>query len=1743
MSEDILEVTSAIKVDESPSEQDDDISVADGETLFADLYNLFGTPANLAFKAGMISTPDGLTTIGWAADADGTSIEDLASNLKALDPDTDTYETVTLNTDPSDDNILIGRTESGNVAFIAVIVPSADGTSSDVYLLDYLPKQHADGSNPDDTTTLNNLFVNVTVEETLQFDFEGAPSGNNDFMAFGESGGVAIVVTGRSAGETVNSSKSNNEPTSLAANSNNINAGEGLVVTYVNEMDPNYLVPDLSGPEASDPANIQFGSLQSATEGSVTIVKVGPGNTTATVELTALFTAQEEGTGFIPGIADDTVIEITAVYVNDVAVAFTTDASGTVKVTGITNNDVITFETAGDHNRFMVENGGTGNARFNIGGVALADINTQSDADAITLEFDDDGPGDPTVALSGTDPVGLTFDGGLSGGNFTGTESGDDTNGSPTVAVVDFSTAFTIGNQDDFGADGAGQTDIDYALQLATGVSEGDSSGLTSDGEAINLYINGDGTLVTGSTAADEGSVAAGNTIFTLALNSTTGVLTQTQSGVIDHDQTDTYDGAYISDEQALADGLVELVASAETTDSEGDTSGVNSEALDLGGNVRFGDDGPGDPTVALSGADPVGLTFDGGLSGGNFTGTESGDDTNGSPTVAVVDFSTAFTIGNQDDFGADGGGQTDIDYTLQLAAGVSEGDSSGLTSDGEAINLYINGDGTLVTGSTAADEGSVAAGNTIFTLALNSTTGVLTQTQSGVIDHSQTDTYDGAYISDEQALADGLVELVASAETTDSEGDTSGVNSEALDLGGNVRFGDDGPGDPTVTLSGTDPVGLTFDGGLSGGNFTGTESGDDTNGSPTVAVVDFSTAFTIGNQDDFGADGGGQTDIDYALQLAAGVSEGDPSGLTSDGDPINLYINGDGTLVTGSTAADEGSVTAGNTIFTLVLNSTTGVLTQTQSGVIDHDQTDTYDGAYISDEQALADGLVELVASAETTDSEGDTSGVNSEALDLGGNVRFGDDGPGDPTVTLSGTDPVGLTFDGGLSGGNFTGTESGDDTNGSPTVAVVDFSTAFTIGNQDDFGADGAGQTDIDYALQLATGVSEGDSSGLTSDGEAINLYINGDGTLVTGSTAADEGSVAAGNTIFTLVLNSTTGVLTQTQSGVIDHGKTDTYDGAYIVDEQALADGLVELVASAETTDSEGDTSGVNSEALDLGGNVRFGDDGPGDPTVALNETDPVGLTFDGGLSGGNFTGTESGDDTNASPTVAVVDFSTAFTIGNQDDFGADGAGQTDIDYALQLAVAEGTASGLTSGGEAINLYINGDGTLVTGSTAADEGSVAAGNTIFTLALNSTTGVLTQTQSGVIDHGQTDTYDGAYISDEQALADGLVELVASAETTDSEGDTSGVNSEALDLGGNVRFGDDGPTIAVGDASGTYPEPESEDPAKATGTFVDGPGADGFADLAITFDSYEIDDNGPIQTSDPDASVTFMESVTDTTWTGTITDDFNGDGESETVEFTLDVDLDNDTYMVTLDTPPAQEIVLSTADGSLDAGGPDPVRTLTLLDSSQVVFSAVDPTASSGDISLFLNQSEAAIEAGATYLSDDEMNVSTAGIGNGNNNFNGNALSGIDGNVTQGGKVDESFVVDPTGFNVSSVKVYIDNSVGGYDNPPEELYYRVYYADGTVSAETLVTDAHPLSPEAGGQVSFTIGDPEGPNDIDAVQLFMGTGTIKIPVIEFTTSEQFDPDPLALNFTATLEDGDQDTAAYTFSVDFDALL
>ena len=71
-------------------------------------------------------------------------------------------------------------------------------------------------------------------------------------------------------------------------------------------------------------------------------------------------------------------------------------------------------------------------------------------------------------------------------------------------------------------------------------------------------------------------------------------------------------------------------------------------------------------------------------------------------------------------------------------------------------------------------------------------------------------------------------------------------------------------------------------------------------------------------------------------------------------------------------------------------------------------------------------------------------------------------------------------------------------------------------------------------------------------------------------------------------------------------------------------------------------------------------------------------------------------------------------------------------------------------------------------------------------------------------------------------------------------------------------------------------------------------------------------------------------------------------------------------------------------------------------------------------------------------------------------------------------------------------------------------------------------------LTPEAGGQVSFLI-QKEGTLLIDAVQLTMGRGDVKIPVIQFIQQSESLASDVQLAFSATLTDKDGDSATSTF--------
>jgi hypothetical protein len=400
----------------------------------------------------------------------------------------------------------------------------------------------------------------------------------------------------------------------------------------------------------------------------------------------------------------------------------------------------------------------------------------------------------------------------------------------------------------------------------------------------------------------------------------------------------------------------------------------------------------------------------------------------------------------------------------------------------------------------------------------------------------------------------------------------------------------------------------------------------------------------------------------------------------------------------------------------------------------------------------------------------------------------------------------------------------------------------------------------------------------------------------------------------------------------------------------------------------------------------------------------------------------------------------------------------------------------------------------------------------------------------------------------------------LFAVQHIIDGDGDTDSATAvNPLTL----KFEDDGPTITVGNASGNYQN-------GASGVWDHDPGTDTFKSLGLTLNSYAIDD-GNAATNDTVTVNTSLGTKTTTdvngnyVFTGSVTADFtpnDGVTNQQTVAFTLTFDPDDDSYNIQLTTPPGSITKFDTSQGSLKAGGPDAVQTLEFPPAghtNDIVFFGAVPTAPIENVAgedndiedlVKTDPTEAALQAKnvpGIISASAQMNVSTSGIGINNNNLNGadqgsgtGAFAGT--TITSG---DESFVVNPE-KDVDAVRVYIDNSVGGYDPATEDLYYTTYFTDGTVSAPLDVTAAalkpvpktDPLNEwpdSAQGGKYFEIDG--GAKKIEAVQLTMGLGVVKIPVIEFMVETAFKPAPLALNLTADLFDGDGDNHQDSFSI------
>ncbi|MDZ5751510.1 DUF5801 repeats-in-toxin domain-containing protein, partial [Pseudomonas asiatica] len=467
-----------------------------------------------------------------------------------------------------------------------------------------------------------------------------------------------------------------------------------------------------------------------------------------------------------------------------------------------------------------------------------------------------------------------------------------------------------------------------------------------------------------------------------------------------------------------------------------------------------------------------------------------------------------------------------------------------------------------------------------------------------------------------------------------------------------------------------------------------------------------------------------------------------------------------------------------------------------------------------------------------------------------------------------------------------------------------------------------------------------------------------------------------------------------------------------------------------------------------------------------------------------------------------------------------FGADGAGT--LTYALGVVAG---ASGLidTATGSAVNLSLN--GTVV-------EGRTAVGNLlVFTVSVASNGSVTLDQLRAIVHPNISDPDDSKTLT-----SDNLVTLTATK--TDKDGDSA---QATLNIGQNLVFHDDGPTLAFGNLIGTgsilpqygfWDSTIGADGLGATGldiSLVGGQFTLVRPDNTTTTGTGTLTETSP----SPDANGAFH-------FTGTLTGDFdnNATTANTTIDYTLTA-FANGSYTLDLVQGFSSVTTLSSADGSLDAGGPDPVRTLLIPKtndptipsaSEEIVFFSAKALASTADIFTGIglgapDPTEASLQTNPlpSYIDPASMNVSTSGIGVANNLFQGDNLAAISA-------ADESFVINPETL-LTGMKVFIDNSVGGYNTATEDLYYRIYYADGTTSN---LTEVNTLTPEAGGQVSFLI-QKEGSSLIDAVQLTMARGDIKIPVIEFIKETENLASDVKLQFSATLTDKDGDSASSTF--------
>ncbi|WP_432215242.1 DUF5801 repeats-in-toxin domain-containing protein [Sphingomicrobium maritimum] len=1277
---------------------------------------------------------------------------------------------------------------------------------------------------------------------------------------------------------------------------------------------------------------------------------------------------------------------------------------------------------------------------------------TDGDGDEATgtITFDLQDDGSPEI---GTIPTVQVDEDGLPGANIDGApQDPSETTGSGSASG---GSSFQV----DFGNDVPDTPDGAVRFVEA---NVGDYDGVfTQDGQDIEFALNADGELV--------GRVnGVGDPVITLSI-----AYVSISNGVATYQLNVLLEGPIDQPLDDREDVSTTLNVSIEAVDSDGSVSVPQTVGVQVLDDVQTLTVTESDGT----GAGQVATTTD--------VGTPGASNSDQIAIDALVDYTIVDSI--------DGRAGETADYALVLLSGAA---SSGLTSQGAAVNLFVGGDG-VVYASTANDLAGAMA-DPVFTVAISG--GDVVLTQFAPIDH--------AAGSDLLTLADDLIGLSYDITVVDGDGDVAD-ESGTIDLGGNLAFADDAPlgidDDNSVGENAAEVEGnvLTNDvGGADGGlSVVGAVAGDSDGGSVTVPATPPTGELEVDGQygtlfirpdgsyryvPDDGLDlNEGQTlddvftytlvdrdgDADEAVLSITITNENAPptgdaqtaivseEGLSAfdpnpDGSPGNddtnsatasgtfAFADGDGNALTygfgtppsGYSAAD------GTALVWQPVSESNGVLTLTATAGMNGDPylTITLD----ADTGAFS---VTLEGPLQHPD------GTIEDEFDIVVPVTV-DDGTATVNTTLTievEDDSPELSFAATPNDDNSLKVVSSDATLGDVDVSSGSFLGEFGTLTKS-YGADGQGPADVaSYSLSVTNS-----DSGLTSGGNPITLEVNGDGDVV--------GS-ANGTPVFTVSVDDN-GVVSVTQTGPIDHA-----NGS---DSIALPDGKIALDVDVTIEDADGDEASA-SDTLDLGGNIVFTDDAPtvtpgnADGALVLDETNLIGSSIS--------------VSTNYADNFGPTPF----------DYGNDGPATAGaVSYSLDLT-ASGTdpvASGLfalnpNSTGMGEPIYLVEEGGVVYGTTDPD--ARTAGNTYFQIAVNATTGELTFTQTKNVWHPNTGS-DNEAVS--FSLSGGSLEIVQTL--TDFDGDSS---SAGIDIGSAFTILDDGP-----DLSGSPDYTTSNNPS--TADFTGSIGIDVSTDEGQTF-QINVDLNGLTSNG---STLTRQEGTADNVFIAE-----RGDG---TDVFTITVNA-NGTYTFDMQQPLDGNVVDVPIGGNTAFGsGPN---------SAQILTPASQP---SNDIAVVVgfntsNFDRTVFKAGGSIsssLTPGEVNGSTNGWGVDNQNFNTNQfmlwdfgsgpLTNIDG---AGG------YTPPSGATLPDASYAVFEFIGMQGTT---IDYVINFTDGTFTSGTFSPTSRNFTFRAQGTEDQLIADVQlfgvnagggGKVDLVSVGIYEETVDVEIPVtIEVTDGD-----------------------------------